>query len=306
VSVLSALLFASAAHAQTAAPSAPAPADARPALVTPAQLRARADALLDAVADQSVSDYRLHGDAAALFANVQSETPLAAPVYVPIDREHVDGKVGTIDGMISTADERIDAYRKRFHVDPPPDVVAAQQKAASLRDEGRASLDKTGRMAENQMGVFKYDPTKLTGGIVELNRRMALIATRIGEAFTFVTFAHEATHARDRENNDLDAKHEIDGEVHAFRVQYLALTTVDPTGMRLVVLQSTLKLRLESHPDDAITAMSLRYVEHLLDLWDTHGEEGKLRAFVEHLGYEDDPDRAAPPPAKPVPAPVRA
>ncbi len=291
--------------AQSAPAGASGGGSKRPPVVDPAVMMKEADALRDSVADPSVSDVRLHEGAAALFQNTQSQTPVVRPDWTPVDRENVDGHVGTIDGMIATGQERFAQYRDRFHESPPPDLVFSVQMAESLRAQKREAFDKTGSMAENQMGVFRYATNTLAGGVVSMNRRMALIATRIGEAFAFATLVHEATHARDREAGRLDPQHEIDAEMNAFRVQYLWLTTMDPSGMRMIVLRSTLNLWLDRHPEDAITAQSVKYLDHLIGLWETGGDKDKLREFVNTLGYEDDPDRA-PPAAAHAPAPVRA
>ncbi len=284
-------------------------ANGKPVPVDPKVLQKQADDLRDSVADMSVSPVRLHADAGRLFTNVQTQTPVVRFDWRPVERESVDGEPGTVKGMLEAASQRFDQYRLRFHAPPPPDVLASAQTAQTLDQQKRASFDKKGQMAENQMGVFRYDTGALSGGIVELNQRMALIATRIGQAFAFATLVHEATHARDRAEGKLSPEHEIDAEVNAFRVQYLWLTTMDPTGMRLVVLRSTLNLWLQRHPDDQVTAMSIKYLDHLISLSMTEGKEDKLRDFVEKLGYEDG-DRPAPPakPSAPAPspAPVRA
>ncbi len=289
--------------AGASAQDAPPRADpARPVSVDPKTLQKQADDLRDSVSDMSISPVRLHLEAGRLFTSVQSQTPNIRVDWAPVERERVDGRIGTIDGMIAAANGRFDQYRLRFNAPPPPEVTDSAQVAQALKDQGRVNFEKKGAMAENQMGVFRYDVARLDGGIVELNRRMALLATRIGEAFAYATLVHEATHARDREKGLLTPEHEIDGEVHAFYAQYLWLTTMDPTGMRLVVLRSTLDLWRQSHPDDAVTAQAIRYLDNLSALYMTEGKEDKLKKFVESLGYEDG-DRPATPAA---PAPVRA
>jgi hypothetical protein len=288
---------------------APAPAaDAQPVPVDPRVLQKRADELLDSVADQTVSPYRLHSDAAALFSNVQAQTPdVRVADWKPVERERVDGQLGTVKDMIKTANQRFDAYRLRFNAPPPPDVLDSAGTVEAFDGKGRASFDKTGKMAENQMGVFRYAAGSTSDGIIELNRKMAVLATRIGQAFAYATLVHEGTHARDHQSGELSPERAIDGEINAFRVEYLWLTTMDPTGMRTVVLRSSLNLWLQRHPDDVLTAQSVAYLDHLIDLWNTRGDKSKIKAFVEKLGYEDGD---APPPAKPAApapaAPVRA
>lgn len=292
------LVLAARARAQPA-PASGAPDD-HAAAINPAVMQAETDALRDAVSDGSTSVDALHARAGALFTNVQSQTPLVRPRWVPPEHENVDGRIGTVDGMIAAAQQRLEIYRKTHREPPPPDLVAAMGTARALRDAHRADFDRTGALAENQMGVFRYVKGQ-AGGLVELNRSMALITARIGEAFAYATFAHEAGHALAHEQGRLDAAHDIDDEVQAFRVQYLWLTVMDPTGMRLAVLDTTLRTYLKLHHDSPVTAQAVRYLDHLNDLWFTGGEEGKLREFVKNLGYSDDPphDGVRPAPSAP-------
>jgi len=308
VAALALALLSSRAPAQEtppATPASPAPQngiDARPTAVDPVLLQKKADDLRDAVADPGSSLYRLHADAGALFNNVQSQTPVRRPHARLIERENVDGRIGTLDGMIEAANRRFDAYKLRFHAPPPPDATASAETAVAFKEQGRADFDKKNRLTDEQMGVFRYAPADVAGGVIELNRRLALIATRIGEAFAYSTLVHEATHARDRAAGKLSPEHAKDGEVNAFRVEYLWLTTMDPTGMRLIDLQLTLDDWTKRHPKDVLSAHALAYVQHLTALRQTGGEEKKLRKFVDDLGYEDDPDK----PAAPTPSPVKA
>ncbi len=286
------------------AQEAPAPASgrARPAPVDAARMLQQADALRALAGNLGVSEGRLKDEAAAQFRDVQSETPIAAPIWTPVPRERVDGSPGDIDAMLQTADQRFADYRNRFKTDPPPDVVYSAKMAAALREQKRESFDKTGLMPDAEMGVFRYGKASLEGGVIALNQKLRLIATRVGQAFSFATLVHEATHARDREAGRLDPQHEIDAEINAFRVEYLWLVTMDPDGMKLIVLRSSLKLWLDSHPLDSVTAQSIGYLDHLIDIWSTGGDKDKLRALVQKLGYEDDPDRPAPAPTAPAPA----
>ena len=102
------------ARAQSAPAEGSSAGSKRPPVVDPAVMQREADALRDSVADPGASDVRLHEGAAALFQNTQSQTPVVRPDWQPVDRENVDGRVGTIDGMIATGQERFAQYRDRF------------------------------------------------------------------------------------------------------------------------------------------------------------------------------------------------
>lgn len=269
-----------------ASPDAPA-GEKGPDRVDPQTLRDQSEKLRDAVAAPATPDAALHFGAASLFEAVQRETPAVGRGLPRIDREPVDGHPGTIDGMIKTAEQRWDHYKMTTHEVPPADVEASLLYAQSLRREKRLDFDRTGAMPENQMGVFRYAKDKLEGGIIEVNQRMMLIATRLGEAFSYATLIHEAAHARARAAGRLDPKKVVDGELEAYRVQYWWLKAVDPKGERLAVLQGTLTFWLKKHPEDKISRMSLHYVDHLAELYNTDGEEPRLKDLIKRLGYED-------------------
>jgi hypothetical protein len=274
-----------------------------PITVKAEDLSRHADDLHDAVASPSRDVFSIHDQAAGFFDRIQSETPAVRAKPHFMDRERVDGRVGTVDGMIQTAQERWDHYKMKTTAVPPAELDGAIAYARDLREQKRADFDKTGQMPENQMGVFRYAKAKLEGGMVELNARMALMATRIGEAFTYATLVHEAAHAKARAAGRLTPEHVIDGEVEAYRVQYLWLKVVDPSMDRLIVLHVTLSIYQKQHPADRVTAQAISYVSHLIDLYDTGGEEAKLREYVKKLGYEEgdhDHDGGANPAATPL------
>ncbi|MFI5345935.1 MAG: hypothetical protein ACHQ51_06130 [Elusimicrobiota bacterium] len=291
------------------AQTGPAPADdssgAAPALVNPEAVRKQNDELRDAVASPSSSDYGVHDRAAGFFESLQRETPLVRPVAHYMDREPLDGHVGTVDGMIATAQQRYDHYRMKSADIPNPELDRAIAYAKDLRDQKRADFDRTGAMAENQMGVFRYAKDKLEGGMVQINARMALLATRIGEAFAYATLVHEAAHARARAEGRLTPEKVIDGEVEAYRVQYRWLKLVDPSGERLIVLHDGWSNYMKKHPEDRVTALAITYVEHLVDLYNTDGDERKLREYVKKLGYEEG-DNGREGGVNPAASPIRA
>jgi hypothetical protein len=273
---------------ETDAASASGDAKKGPLLVESAAIQTQADQLHDAVASPRVDDFSVHNKAAGFFENIQSQTPLVRPAPRVMDREDVKGNIGTIDGMIEAAKRRYDHYKLTTTEVPAAELDRSVSYAKTLREEKRADFDKTGKMDENQMGEFVYTvKDKLDAGKVEINGRMALIATRIGEAFSYATLVHEATHAKARADGRLTPEHVIDGEVEAYRVQYQWLKVLDPRAERMIVMISTLNLYLERHPQDQVTRASITYLRHLLTLWDTGGDEQKLRAMIKDLGYEE-------------------
>ena len=258
-----------------------------PAAVDPAALQAQNDQLRDAVASPSVDNASVQSQAANSFdgaGGILRNTPdfRAAPRLM--DREPVDGHVGTIKGMVDEAQKRYDRFKLSNVPDPKLDAAIAY--ARELFGKERVKFDSS--LPEIQMGEFEYSLTdKSDLGSIKLNARLALLATRIGEAFCYAPLVHEAAHAKARAEGRLDPAHTLDNEVEAYRVQYLWLKALDPRAERMIVLMSTLKLHLQVHPEDSVSRLSVAYLQHLLDLWDTGGEDAKIRDFVTHHGYRE-------------------
>ncbi len=282
------LLIAAPAIAEQAAP-----APAAQEFVSPETLRARAEALRDAVADHSVSDISIKTRAHGFFENVQTDN-LVVPVRVRLmEREPVLGKMGTIAGMQAEADRRIERWKRTHSEPPPPDLEAAVAQARDLKDGARLSYDTEGNLQDNQMGIFKYVRGTTDAGLVKLNERMKLLTALVGEAFTYATVAHESQHARDHAAGRLTPEQEIAGEISAFRVQYLWLKLMDPSGERMLTLHGTLRMERDRAVDPKIKvalAQAVTYLEHLSAVVETNGEEGALKKLVEGLGYSDSHD----------------
>ncbi|HXT00519.1 MAG TPA: hypothetical protein VN915_07575 [Elusimicrobiota bacterium] len=260
--------------------------DQGPVLVDAGAVRADVDQLRDAVASPANDDAGVRGRASAFFDGVPGRTPYFRPAPRVMDRENVDGRVGTIDGMLDEAQKRWDHYKFTTAEVPDARLDAAVAYAKDLRGQHRVMFDP--QLPENQMGEFRYSKDKADDGVVKLNARLALLATRIGEAFAYATVVHEAAHAKARQEGRLKPETTIDNEVEAYRVQYQWLKVIDPRAERMIVLQSTLKLHLQLHPQDKVSLLSKSYVEHLLQLWDTKGEEAALKEMIKKLGYSNE------------------
>lgn len=271
----------------------PAPAPAAQEFVDPATLRARADALRDAVADTAVSDVSVKTRSQGFFDKLPQETLVVPVRHRLMDREPVAGKLGTIEGMQAEADRRIENWKRTHTEPPPPDLESAVNQARQLKDSERLSYDTEGQLRENQMGIFKYMRDSLDGGYVKLNETMKILTALVGECFTYATVAHEAQHARDRAAGRLSPEKEIEGEVSAFRIEYLWLKLMDPSGERMLTLHGTLRLERDRASDPklkAILSESVTYLEHLSEIIETNGQDDKLKKLVERLGYSDGHD----------------
>ncbi len=286
---LLALLIAAPAFAETAGP---APTEQQQ-YVDPVALRARAEALRDAVADSGVSDISIHTRAHGFFDKLPQENLAVAAPHYRMQRETVKGEMGTIKGMQAEADRRLDEWKRAHAEPPPPDIEGAVAEARDLGKSKRLDYDTSGKLAENQMGIFTYMRDKLEGGKVQLNERMKILTALCGEAFTYATVAHEAQHSRDRAAGNLTPEKEIEGEISAFRVQYLWVKMIDPTGERLLTLHGTLRFERDRAADPKIKvalAQAVTYLEHLSDVIETEGKHDELKKLVERLGYSDGHD----------------
>ena len=286
---LLAFLITSPALAYEAASATPAPQE----FVDPATLKARADALRDAVADPSVSDISVKTRSAGFFDKLPEQTLVVPVRHRLMDREPVAGKLGTIEGMQAEADRRIEKW-KREHVEPPPpDLEGAVDEARGLKDSKRLSYDDEGELKENQMGIYKYVPKSVERGLVKLNEDMKVLTALVGECFTYATVAHEARHARDHAQGNLSPEKEIEGEINAFRTQYLWLKLMDPTGERMLTLHGSLRLQRDRASDPKLKALlnqGVVYLEHLSDVVETNGRDEELKKLVEKLGYSNHHD----------------
>lgn len=271
----------------------PAPVEdpAKKEYVDPATLKARADALRDAVADMSVTDIAVKSRAYGFFDKLpQQSLVIPSGNYRRMEREPVTGKPGSVDGMMDEADARI-AEWKRTRVEPPPPALEATvAQARALAEAKNLSYDTQDELAPNQMGIFKYMRDRFDGGLVKLNARMRLLGILVGDAFTYATVTHEAQHSLDRAAGRLTPEQEIAGEISAFRTQYLWLKLMDPRGERMLTLHSQLKLWQKSESDKRVKyalGEAVTYLEHLSDVVSTNGDEDELRKLVKKLGYTD-------------------
>jgi hypothetical protein len=269
----------------------PAPAPAEKEYVDPATLKARADALRDAVADMSVSNVSIKTRAHGFFDKLPDQQ-LVVPVgnYRRMDREPVTGKVGSIPGMTDEAAKRIEQWKRTHKEPPPPDLEAAVAQARALQEAKNLSYDDEGKLDANQMGIFKYARDRYDSGLIKLNERMKILGILVGDAFTYATVAHEAQHSRDRAAGRLTPEEEVAGEVSAFRTQYLWLKLMDPSGERMLTLHAQLKIWRGRETDDKIKNClneAVVYLEHLSDVVATNGKEDELRKLVQKLGYSD-------------------
>jgi hypothetical protein len=288
---LSALAFLLLAAPVLADQPAPAPAPAEREYVDPATLRARAEALRDAVADMSVSNVSIKTRAHGFFDKLPDQQ-LVVPVgnYRRMDQERVPGKVGSIDGMTDEADLRIEQWKRTHTEPPPPELETAVSRARALQENKSLSYDTAGALAPNQMGIFQYMRDRFDGGMVKLNERMKLLGILVGDAFTYATVSHEAQHSLDRAAGRLTPEQEVAGEISAFRTQYLWLKLMDPSGERMLTLHGRLKLWALRESDDEVKAAlneAVVYLEHLSDVVATNGKEDELKKLVEKLGYKD-------------------
>lgn len=270
---------------------APAPAPAEKEYVDPATLKARADALRDAVADVSVSNASIKTRAHGFFDKLPEQSlVVSAGNYRRMEREPVTGKVGSIPGMTDEAARRIEQWKRAHKEPPPPDLEAAVAQARALQEAKSLSYDDEGKLDANQMGIFKYARDRFDGGFVKLNERMKILGILVGDAFTYATVAHEAQHSRDRAAGRLTPEEEVAGEVGAFKTQYLWLKLMDPSGERMLTLHGQLKIWRGRETDDKIKNClneAVVYLEHLSDVVATNGKDDELRKLVLKLGYSD-------------------
>lgn len=270
----------------------PAPAPDAQQFVDPGILMARAESLRDAVADSKTSDFSIKQQAYGFFDKLpQERLAVAAGGYRRMERENVSGKLGSLEGMQKTADERIAEWRRTHTEPPPPEVEATVAQARAFQGSKRLAYDEEAQLAPNQMGIFTYMRNTADAGLIKLNQRMKILGALVGDAFTYATVTHEAQHALDRASGRLTPEQEIAGEISAFRVQYLWLKLIDPSGEKMLTLHASLRMAFKREADPEVKkalGQAITYLEHLSDVVSTNGKEEELKKLIEKLGYSDD------------------
>ena len=290
------------------APAAPIGVDIAPPrleFVTPAELKARAETLHAAALDPKVSDASVKEQARGFFERLPAQTLIVPVSYRRMERERVPGRIGTIAGMLATAERRVEQWRRTHREPPPAELMGAMSSARFMRDAERLSYDDAGLLAEHQLGIYRYARQRLNDGLIVLNARLRWLAALVGEAFAYATVAHESRHALDHAEGRLDPDKEVAGEASAFLTQYRWLALIDPSGERMLTLHSSLKLAMlrEKDPDvrEALRN-AVEYLEHLSDVAATGGRDKDLRELAERLyrkgwGHHHRDDGPSPPSA---------
>ena len=225
-------------------------------------------------------DYAVSNKAQILFNQRIPATKFSVkvPLHPWEQEQNIPETPASIDRMIKNSEQRL-------RESPPPDPELCQtfQQAETMKDQGRINYDQKNALDENQMGVYRY--LKNGGlGSVEINEALALIATVVGDAFVFSTVVHEAVgHAMDP---NLSSEGVIAGEVYAFKMQYLWLKAIDPSGTRLALLRGKLMQMQKNHPSKLVK-MALDYTASLDVLVGTGGDKGKIRQYVIDLDYQE-------------------
>ncbi len=271
----------------------------RAGFLHPDVLRGRTKALIEDATDPEVPVVALRGKAADHFELAQRPL-LFIQEPMPIARERVTGELGTIPKMLAAAAERLDHYKMHVAAVPNPGLEASIQAGRLLNNERRVEFSDT--MPRTQMGAFLYAKNSPDSVLMKVNRLMAFIASRLGPAFASATLVHEAAHYLTNLARRLNPKAVVNGELEAFRTQYDLVAVLDPKAERMVVLHSTLNLWLRIHPEDQVSRQALAYLDHLLKVYDTGGDERKLVQLIKDLGYHDDEGGDVPA----APTPVRA
>ena len=249
-------------------------------------MKERVDDLSRAVQNPGESDRSVFEKAHRLFGKVPSSNIVVAPVLRGWDKEPTPKQeAASVARLIDTADKRLTYYNK----DVPSNLKEAMQYGRGMTQNGKVDFDKEGQMADNQMGVYRYLSAKAELGTIRLSNFLSLMATKVGDALAYATLAHEAGHARDHQNGKLNAKDVLDGEVLAFKTQYLWLQIADPYGERVAFLRAKIINEKREHASEFLD-MTDAYLKSLALLQETGGDEQKIREMAQTLGYQDGHD----------------
>lgn len=239
----------------------------------------------DAVAANDVNHGSVLVSGRRLADGINGATPDFRQSPMPIERERPTGELGTVKGMFAEGKLRYELFKRMQK--PGKEFAASMEFADKMVEEGRIDFNRDGTMAPNKLGEYRYNREDPSQGRIQLSPKLAVIAAYVGDALTYSTVIHEVTHARKGAERELSPKAVVDGEVAAYKVQHDYIKAVDRKAERMSVLYSSLGLLLKEHPGNQQIRMSRDYVQHLLDIYDTDGEDPKLRELVRRLDYKE-------------------
>ncbi|TPW19638.1 MAG: hypothetical protein FD126_2486 [Elusimicrobia bacterium] len=290
VSLLTALLALSAVESpsraqlgvQYTAPMPEAPAAAGTPQAT--ALVDETDKLNDALANPAVSRDELHGRAGNLFGNImRPESSAVGNVDLRgWDKPDLETS-GSVEGLVDKSGNTIAEakFKTNAEAPPAPELEDAWVYGRELHQAGMMEYDQEGKLDKGTLGAFLYTKTAALG--VLFNKAFKDIQKWVGDQFAAATAVHEAAHARDHAQGELNNKEVKKGEKQAFETEYKYLRLVDPTGQKLAYARVNL-----CSPSSIAPKAACDYVTHLAKIsW--YGEKGDWDGLVSSLGYEDRP-----------------
>lgn len=178
---------------------------------------------------------------------------------------------------------------------PAPEVGDAANRATDMFNDGRLNF---GQLADNEAGEYKYQKGSSELGRIELTDYMKIMARMVAEDLLYATVIHEARHANDQQKGQLSNEEVKAGEIAAFHSEYEYIAAITHNGEEIAT--SWLKLNaLYERTHLAVVKRASDYVFSLIALYRTHGEEDRLKEYVEKMGYQEGQE--AP---KPGPSPI--
>ncbi len=190
---------------------------------------------------------------------------------------------GSVEGLVDKSGNTIAEakFKTNAEAPPAPELEDAWVYGRELHQAGMMEYDQEGKLDKGTLGAFLYTKTAALG--VLFNKAFKDIQKWVGDQFAAATAVHEAAHARDHAQGELNNKEVKKGEKQAFETEYKYLRLVDPTGQKLAYARVNL-----CSPSSIAPKAACDYVTHLAKIsW--YGEKGDWDGLVSSLGYEDRP-----------------
>ncbi|MBI5630628.1 MAG: hypothetical protein HY921_07075 [Elusimicrobia bacterium] len=199
-------------------------------------------------------------------------------------------------GKPATVKDLMDSGRNALSQGPfaaPAELKAVMAYAEALFAQGRIRIDQDDELEREEMGVYKYDPSRRALGGILLNRALPFIAARAEPKYVFSTIIHEAAHALAHMEGLFDPKDTMANEAFAFSAQCLWLNFIDPGGRSLGTRHLSLAIDSKENPSE-LNSRSKGYAGTLDGLWGTRGDEKKIKDLLRDLGYQEGHNKRRP------------
>ena len=166
---------------------------------------------------------------------------------------------------------------------PAPEVADSANRASDMFNAGKINF---GDLGPSEAGEYKYMKGSSDLGHIELTDAMKAMSLLVAQDLLYATVAHEARHANDQQKGELSNAEVMKGEINAFHTEYEYLAAITHNGEEIATSWLSLNA-LAERTRNPVVKRAADYVFSLVALYRTHGDEARLKEYVEKMGYQE-------------------